>query len=337
MSRRANPTLIGIFVLGALVLGIIAVLLLAGGEWFQKRSRHILYFEEAAQGLQEGAPVVFLGVKIGSVKAIQLSLNDRDREFMVPVTIELEPLVIQSPAGEKIDMQDPATIRQLVDRGLRARLKLQNLLTGQQYVDLDFYNGKPARLVNDDPAVSEIPTIPTTLKELAAMLEEFPVTEFFADVQAISSSLRKVLTSEAAANIPVKLEATLTNLESLTEKLEQKGDPLLDEAKDRLTELRQAIEAVRDSMARVGTAADRVEEWAAEDSQIYRSITNAGNELAAAAETLQQLVEDQSPAVQRFNAALVEISRASRAVRLLAETLEKEPEALLHGKSDREE
>ena len=72
MSRKANPTLIGAFVLGAVVLAIAATLLLAGGSWFGERRQHVLYFEGAAQGLQVGAPVVFLGVKVGTVKQIQL-------------------------------------------------------------------------------------------------------------------------------------------------------------------------------------------------------------------------------------------------------------------------
>lgn len=337
MSRQANPTLIGIFVLGALILAIITILLLAGGEWFQKRSRHILYFEEAAQGLQEGAPVVFLGVKIGGVKKIQLGLTDGEKRFMVPVTIELDPLVVESPVGEKIDIQDPATIHHLVAEGMRGRLKMQNLLTGQLYVDLDFYPDKPARRVSTDPAISEIPTIQTTLKEITTILEEFPITEFFNDVAAISTSARKILTSEAVENIPNQLEETLTSLRSMTDNLDRESGSLFIAAKDGLTELHRAIEAVQGAMERVGKAADRVDAWAAEDSKIYNSITVAGSELAAAAGTLQQLADDQSPAVQRFNTALTEISRAARAVRLLAETLEQQPEALLQGKNKRTE
>ena len=87
MSRRAKPTLIGAFVLGALALVVFTTLLLAGGNWFGERRQHILYFEGAAQGLQVGAPVVFLGVKVGTVKQIQLGLDSQSRRFLVPETI----------------------------------------------------------------------------------------------------------------------------------------------------------------------------------------------------------------------------------------------------------
>ena len=90
MSRQANPAMIGGFVVGALILGVITLLLLSGGQWFQQRQQHVLYFEGAAQGLQVGAPVVLLGVKVGTVKQIRLGLMQDGHTFMVPVTIEIE-------------------------------------------------------------------------------------------------------------------------------------------------------------------------------------------------------------------------------------------------------
>jgi len=335
MSRQANPTLIGIFVLGAIILGIISILLLAGGEWFQKHSQHIMYFDEAAQGLKEGAPVVFLGVKIGSVKTIQLGLNERNKRFVVPVTIEIEPHLVQTSTGMKIDLQDRKTIRQLIDQGLRARLKVQNLLTGQLYIDLNLYPEKPARMLSNDPAVSEIPTISTTFKELTSVLEEFPIEEFLADVAAIGTATKKILTNEAMNNIPHQLEAILSNLESLSSQLQKESGSILIEARKELIELHKAIYAVQNSMVKVGNAADRVEEWAGEDSKIYNSITRAGTELADAAQKLQFLTDQESPAVQRLDMALVEISRAARAIRMMAETLEQQPESIIRGKSDR--
>ena len=164
MSRKANPTLIGAFVLGAIALAIITTLLLAGGSWFGERRQHVLYFAGAAQGLQVGAPVVFLGVKVGTVKQIQLGLDAQSNRFLVPVTIEVQPHVVHTHGGENIDLRDRATVRQLVERGLRGRLRLQSLLTGQLYVDLDFHPDKPAIFAALDPEQSEIPTIRTAVQ-----------------------------------------------------------------------------------------------------------------------------------------------------------------------------
>ncbi len=337
MSKQANPTLIGVFVFGALVLGIITILLLAGDQWFQQRHQHVMYFEEAAQGLQVGAPVVFLGVKVGTVKHIQIGMEKEKKHFMVQVTVELDLQMIETGSGEQIAPKDRFTIRQLVDRGLRARLKMQSLLTGLLYVDLDFYPGKPAHFVNDDPETSEIPTIPTTVEELASMLENFPISDFLADLATISASINKILSTPSIQTIPARLETTLSHLESLSAKLDAGGGPLLSEAEAGFGELRQAISSVQSAMAKVGKAADRVEKLADADSRISRSMSEAGTELAGAARELQQLADEESPIVQRFSQSLQEISRAARALRQLAQSLEQQPEAVLRGKHLEEE
>ena len=336
MSKHANPVLIGAFVLGALVLAVTVVMLLAGGQWFQTRHQHIMYFDEAAEGLQVGAPVVFLGVRVGTVKKIQLGLSKEGERFTVPVTIELESHQVGSPGGRQVNLQDRNTISDLIKRGLRARLKVQSLLTGQRYVDLDFYSDKPARFVSTDPKQSEIPTIPTTVEELTTMLEGFPTSQFLADLAAISQSLKTLLGSEATAKIPGQLGAVLKHLESLSERLAKESGPLLTDVRSDLHDLRQALAAVQTAMGRVGAAADRVGNLAAPDSPLAASITRAGEELAAAAGALQTLTDTQSPTVQHLNTAAEEISRAARALRQLAETLEQQPEAVFRGKTGEE-
>lgn len=337
MSRQANPTLIGAFVLGALGLAITVIMLLSGGQWFQMRHQHVLYFDEAAEGLQVGAPVVFIGVKVGTVKRIKLGLHKENLRFMVPVIIEIESHPVLTPKGEQINLQDRGTIRDLIDRGLRARLKVKSLLTGQRFVDLDFHPDKPARFVGSDDGQSEIPTIPTTVEELTTMLEGFPMDRFLADLAAISQSLKTLLATEETAKIPLQLGAILSHLESLSARLAEESGPLLAEVRTDLDELRKALISMEDAMRRVGTAAEQISGLAAPDSKVATGITRAGEELAAAAQSLQGLTDAQSPAVQHFDTAAQEITRAARALRQLAETLEQQPEALLRGKGAGEE
>lgn len=337
MSKKASPTLIGAFVFGAVLLGTIVVLLLAGREWFQERRRHVMYFDEAAQGLQVGAPVVFLGVKVGTVKRIQLDLDEASDRFMVSVTIEIAPHALQTTAGEQIDLQDRITVRELVDRGLRARLQMQSLLTGMLYVDLGFHPDKKARFISGDPEISEIPTIPTTVAELSSMLEGFRVDEFLDDLAVISSSLRTILADGAWNTIPERLDATLANLQSLTARLDTASEPLLAEAEADLDELRKVIDSVQDAMDKVGLAADRIGGLADENSPMVDSLTRTSAELSDTARALRQLADDESPTVRQVNLSLQEISRAARALRRLAESLEQQPEALFRGKLRREE
>ena len=332
MSRKANPTLIGAFVLGALALAIVATLLLAGGSWFGERRQHVLYFEGAAQGLQVGAPVVFLGVKVGTVKQIQLGLDAQSRRFVVPVMIEVQPQVVRTRGGENVDLRDRATIRQLVERGLRARLRLQSLLTGQLYVDLDFHPEKPAVFAALDPELSEIPTIRTAVQELTTKLEGFPMDKFLNDVAAISGAVNKLMSAQATQDLPQRLDVTLRHLQSLAARFDAQGGPILNDVRGNLAEMNKALLAAQAALAKLDTAADRVADLAKPDSRMVSGMTQASEELAKAAAAVRSLSEQESPTTQNLNAALKEIARAADALRLLAETLEQQPDAIWRGK-----
>ena len=332
MSRKANPTLIGAFVLGALTLAVVTTLLLTGGSWFGERRQHVMYFEGAAQGLQVGAPVVFLGVKVGTVTQIQLGLDPQSHRFLVPVTIELEPQVVRTRGGDPIDLRDRATVRQLVERGLRARLRMQSLLTGQLYVDLDFHPDKPAIFAALDPEQSEIPTIRTAVQELATKLEGFPMDKFLADVAAISDAVNQLMSAKATQQLPKRLDATLRHLESLAARFDAQSGPLLKDVRGNLAEMQKALLAAQAALARLDTAADRVAELAKPDSRLVAGMTQASEELAKAAGAVRSLTEQESPTVDNVNATLKEIARAADALRLLAETLEQQPDAIWRGK-----
>jgi paraquat-inducible protein B len=335
MSRKANPTLIGTFVLGALALAVVATLLLAGGNWFGERRQHVLYFEGAAQGLQVGAPVVFLGVKVGTVKQIQLGLDEQSRRFLVPVMIEVQPQVVRTRGGENVDLRDRTTVRQLVERGLRGRLRLQSLLTGQLYVDLDFHPDKPATFAALDPDLSEIPTIRTAVQELASKLEGFPMDKFLADVAAISGAVNKLMSAQATQELPQRLDVTLRHLQSLAVRFDAQGGPILNDVRGNLAEMNKALLAAQAALAKLDTAADRVADLARSDSRMVASMTQASEELAKAASAVRRLTEQESPTTQHLNAALKEIARAADALRLLAETLEQQPDAIWRGKKQK--
>lgn len=344
MSKQANPTLIGAFVLGAIALAVITTLLLAGGTWFGKRQQHVLYFEGAAQGLQVGAPVVFLGVKVGTVKEIQLGHDEKNRRFLVPVIIEIEPNVVRTRGVEAVDLRDRATVRKLVERGLRGRLRTQSLLTGQLYVDLDFHPGKPPQFAALDPELSEIPTIRTAVEEWTTKLESFAMDKFLADVASISAAINKLMSDPSTQDLPKRLNATLRQLEQLATRLDAQSKPIFKDVRHDLAEMRKALEGAQSAMAKVEsaagkveTAADKVAGMASPDSKMVGNMVRASDELAKAAASLHSLTAQDSPTVQHMNATLKEISRAADALRSLAQMLEEQPDAIYRGKRKKNE
>lgn len=332
MSKQVNRTLIGAFVLGGITLWLITVFLLAGGRFFTEQSQHVMYFHGEAQGLQIGAPVVFLGVKVGTVKRVQLGLDEENDNFLVPVTVEVDSQTVLTRSGAQVDLQSPVTIRQLVDRGLRAQLKIQSILTGQLYIDLNFYPDKPAEFMSLDAAISEIPTIPTRVQELTTMLEDFSLEEFLANLTAISESIHQITSTEELKNSPVRLEKILKNMESLTAKLDTSADPILTGMQTNLAELHRSLAVIRTATNQAGNAMGQIGEFVKEDSVLGQTLIKASQQLDATAQAITNLAHEDSQTVHHLNTALLEISRAARAMRLLAETLEQQPEAIIKGK-----
>jgi len=325
MSRQANPAMIGGFVVGALILGVITLLLLSGGQWFQQRQQHVLYFEGAAQGLQVGAPVVLLGVRVGTVKQIQLGLMQDGQTFVVPVTIEIEQAVVQASNGEQVDLGDPEILRSLIERGLRAQLRMQSLLTGQLYIGLDFYQDKPLRLISNNPELSEIPTIPTTVEKLTLTLEDFPMDQFLQDLASISASMSQLLAADTTAELPERFNRALQHLESLAKKLDRASVLLLQE-------LRPGIEGLNETLGSLKRAADQVTTLTDPQSPLFRNLNRASAELAGAALAVERLSREGSPTVIGFYEMLQEVSRAAHATRMLVETLEQQPQSIFWGK-----
>ena len=77
MSKQANKTLIGAFVVGATALVIAGILIFGSGDFFAERPKFVMFFEGSVNGLNVGAPVTFKGVKIGTVKEVNLYFNPK--------------------------------------------------------------------------------------------------------------------------------------------------------------------------------------------------------------------------------------------------------------------
>src|SRR5678815_2116458 len=75
MSKKANPTFIGLFFAIGLALGLAALLVFSSRSLFHPQEKSILYFDATLKGLNPGAPVKFRGVTIGSVVEILIRHN----------------------------------------------------------------------------------------------------------------------------------------------------------------------------------------------------------------------------------------------------------------------
>jgi len=321
MSRRANPTLIGAFVVGAMVLAIGAVLLLGSGDLFVKKPRFVLYFKGSVKGLNVGSPVNFRGVNIGTVTNIQLVMGTSESDIRIPVIIEINPenFLRSDTMVKQMSERSKGNIDKLIQAGLRAQLQLQSLLTGQLFIQLDFYPGTPVDLVGDDE-YTEIPTIPTPIEKITRKLEDFPVEKIMNNIISTSEGLNALINSPELHQAVVSLDETLVNINRLVTS----------------PELRQSLVSLRTALDDLGKLTRnldvRLEPLSSDIKAMLDETRLAMGQARSTLESTQHLVNDQR-LLYSIDNALTEITAAARSVRELSDFLERQPQSLLRGKS----
>lgn len=232
--RRANPALIGAFILGALLLALAGVVVLGSGKFFTETTTCVLYFDGAIQGLRVGASVNFRGVKVGTVTNIKMQFDRQNLSIRIPVYVDF-PKGVQ---GSMELMNDgPRTLEDavvaLVRRGLRAQLQTESLVTGQLFIQLDIYPIAKVPVVFSEiipqaelslpvPAGCEIPTIPTTLQEVSSTarkvldkLAELPLDAMLKAAQDTLFGINKLVNTPEVPEALRNLNRTLVALQPL--------------------------------------------------------------------------------------------------------------------------
>ncbi len=359
MKRRASPTRIGLFVLGALAVLVAAVAMVSGSGLFASRERALTYFEGSVYGLRIGAPVALRGVRLGSVVGIGLVHEGRPGELTVPVEIEIDRARIAGAGLDSGGSSEAApTIRALVQQGLTAQLGTQSLLTGLLYVDLDFGRtappgaapGAPASVASDGTAAAlpVIPTLPTALQSLQRQLQQVDVPRLLADIAGAAAGARQLLGSPRLQHTVEELAQASAELRTQLARMDRRVDPLAEAVHGALQDSRRAATALSrtltdagDAVDRISRAADRVsatmtrfDRVADDATPVLAGARRAAEELARTAQALRRATSDDDGALPRIDEAVLELARAARAVRDLADLLERQPEALLRGRKD---
>ncbi|MGD8281989.1 MAG: MlaD family protein, partial [Gemmatimonadota bacterium] len=145
MSHRANPSLIGAFVLGGALLAVIAVVAFGSGRLFRDTERFISFFDGSVSGLDVGAAVRFRGIQVGSVQDILLDLPEVERErrdLRIAVVYDLDRQLLES-RGAMSRLSDPFDMDTLLALGVRAELATESIVTGRKYIALDLDPDRP--------------------------------------------------------------------------------------------------------------------------------------------------------------------------------------------------
>lgn len=317
MTRRASPRLIGLFVLAGTALAVTGVVLFGSGRLFHTTHPFVSYFDSNVSGLNGGAPVKFRGVEVGSVEEVLLNLSSRapvDGDVSIPVIFELDEERIRA-RGISLDLADRAVVDSLIDAGLRATLAVESLVTGRIYIELDIFPDRSAVFRGENPPHPEIPTVTTGFEELQEQLY--------------------TIVRKAAA---VNLDTLVTSAVDVVERIEELvGTPEVGEAVGTLTRsvavLDSTLAEARALMATADSTLEPLRESVTVTAERFRA---SAAELDAALADVRTTLQPGSPITVELETTLRELSGAARALRELAEYLERNPSALLRGRPERD-
>lgn len=333
MSKKANPALVGGFVLGAIVLAVASVFFFGGGKFFKTTETYVSFFEGSLKGLENGAPVTFRGVRVGSVKDIKVVYDLKTSDLSIPVVFEIDLDRLEVMGGDGFAEESKSEANEensaLVQRGLRAQLQMRSMVTGQLAINLDFFPG--AKIVRHGAyhGLNEFPTVPSEVEKLRDLAEKFvsrlqdiPIDQVADEMLDLLKSMKSLVTSE-------ELEGAVKGADRLV------NSPDLEAS---LKSLRSALDSADEAMRSVRALADKADEKIVPLADgLRRASEDLGTVLDEAGrvlEAVQSSLGDNSDLRVRAVTAMEEVSRAARSVRILADYLERHPEAVLQGKKE---
>ncbi len=259
------------------------------------KKRFLLFFDGSVRGLDVGAPVLLRGIELGQVLDVQLELDVKAFKFQVPVLVEIEPQRIRLIGGDWALLEKTTPMDRFVDAGLRAQLKSGSLITGQLYVDLDFYPDEPPaemRVQNGYPVIPTVTSAPleaisNKVNQLMDTLNGLPLREIGSDLRDTVEGAKQIFTSKELTRSVKELELALAQVHETAQDL---------------------------------------------DKQVVGNLSRTLDQARAAFRSASNLVSEDSPLYQELSRTLRELSAAARSARVMADYLERHPEALIRGK-----
>mgnify|MGYP005917691877 CR=1 FL=1 len=338
MTERGTKTFIGAFVLGALALLVGLVILLGSGTFSSRNPTFVLYFNTSLKGLTPGSPVYFKGIRIGRVSSIQIRPDIAAARFQTPVIIEIEKAtaLLENDSEKKL-FDDPGILNQLIRAGLRGKLGISSILTGQLCVELDiFRNADPVDPASLAPYLGS-PQIPTQLSSLDAALstlEDMPVQEILLDVMGslknLSEQLRDIDASGLVASLRETSDAVRNEVVAFGA-LRRNAGNTLDSYAVLAESLRKDVHAALQS---VNGVLKSVSSLASASEGVVTEAGDAMKGLRRTADTANSLFSEDSAPVLEFSQTMLSLRRAAEALSELATLLEIKPNALIFGRNN---
>jgi len=352
MSAKASYFKIGLFVISAATIAVIAVVVLGAGILFRETLMCETYIDQSVQGLDVGSPVKFRGVKIGNVKEIRFVvpeyLSDLDPLSedvakygrLVLVRMALDPRALRYSYEEAHGLLEAET-----SRGLRVRMASQGL-TGTAYLEVDYVDPErnPPMEIGWEPHYPHIASARSTITLLTESVDRILARMEGVDLQGIAEGIKESLAvvtkmlegadvgeiGEGAEQLLAEVRQTNRHIDQLIEKGEIKS--ILNDASAAMAALRRTVEGsekpINEVFADLPEISVSMKSFAKSLDSSSEALPETLARLRRIVQQLDELVSSQRPNVQR---TLENMRAISQNVRDLSETAKRDPSSIFFG------
>jgi paraquat-inducible protein B len=263
----------------------------------------VAYFDSSVAGLNRGSPVEVFGLQIGTVSDVKLVLNAAAGIMRARVAFDLQPERLFS-LGEVPKEQAPEQVTaSLVRQGMRAVLESSNFLTGQKDIALTYVPNAPAAELGHEGQALLIPSqsggldnITASISDIATKLDKIPFDTIGRDLAGTLHSANETVSSPDMRQAVHNLSTTLADIGQLA---------------------RHANAGLTPALARLPKLSADLQEAAARANALLGEGGYGVN----------------SDMQRNIGRLLDQVNDAVRSIRLLADFLERHPEALIRGRT----
>lgn len=327
-----NHWKLGLFV----VTGVFAIV----GTFFwlaaQRLNREVqpavTYFDESVQGLEVGAPVKYRGVTIGNVRQITFA---KENQRVVEVRSEIYTDVLDS-----LGISTPGALggpKEGETDELRVQLSSTGI-TGVKFLLVDFFDTRtyPEPDLGVELPANYVHSVPSTLKSLEDGVIDIAnrLPALFEGVNSLMTGIREALDQADVPGIAARAKSVMDHADGMlaefdSRNLSVRGIEVLEELDATLTQMRQLVQDLGKGDSSVQSVLGEIQ-TAVADARLGE--TTAA--LREAADSLGVIADDSRDLPAEVRANLVSLREALSSFRALTDLIERDPGALLRGRSN---
>ncbi|MGC9451513.1 MAG: MlaD family protein [Oceanipulchritudo sp.] len=332
MSKKANFFAIGLFVIIGFVITVSGIIVFGSGTLHKRTAVLLATFKDSTNGLREGAKVKAFGVEVGQVKKIMLHRIKGTSEVVIPVLLQIDLNHVGNLLGfRSLTDSDIDFCMQVLEKDSHATLQLESFVTGLLYVEMVFGLDQEGYIL-DSPRFSgyrAIPTAPTEFQVMKESLQTLALNIGTADINGLVEETKGVMADLRAQLNAIDLPGLGNNLNALVEEVRVKVNSR--ELESALADFSEGMHSFNSILGnRAGGTLDRLD-------ATLDQLTAALQRFSLATESAMMWMDPASPVYQEVVQTLDMVGDASRALRILAEFIERNPNALITGKTTRQE